>query len=353
MPTLGKEKIPSIQTRYFQLVATRGRVRTLDAANALGVTELDLLDAFPEQVLPLRPHFKDIFLTLEKAGPLLGLTRNRLAVIEREGRYAPFAYSERDALVLGPEIDLRLNLTRFGFGRLVVTPNPLQLRPGVLFFDAWGNALHKVFFIEGTDVQLQDRLRIDFADPEASSVRTAALQIAEEPEQPSLFETAVDSVALREAWAAMRDTHDTFSVLHRFRISRLRALHALGAEWAERARPDALWCLLQHVAASGQPIMIFVGNRGVTQIYKGPIEHVRLAGEWWNVLDEKFNLHVRYTGLGQSWVVRKPVPGGFVTSLETFDNEGNLTVQVFSYREPGRAESSTWRKTVGALTAHR
>ncbi|GIW44915.1 MAG: hemin-degrading factor [Candidatus Binatia bacterium] len=340
-----------LRSSFLQMAHRGRRIRTAEAAQALGVTELDLLDTFPEYVRPLRADFHGLFQALGHLGVLLGLTRNQYAVIECQGEYRPYAYSGHAALVLGDAIDLRLALRRFAFARFVSTPNLLRLPGGVMFFDAWGCALHKVFFTSETPGAAQQELLEEFGTSETEHVQTAYPGASIQPTASEAPASPVDAEALRRAWAGMRDTHDIFGLLRRFRLSRLQALHRLGPSWAVPAKPEALWELLQAVASSELPIMVFVGNRAVTQIYKGRIGRTAVAGDWWNVLDAKFNLHVQRSALGQSWVVRKPVPEGHVTSLEVFDRDGDLLVQVFSYRRPGTEESAEWRATLDRIAA--
>lgn len=337
-----------IRQSYLRMTQSR-RVRTADAAQILGISELDLLDTFPEYVLALNPDFRRIFLTLEQLGCLRGLTRNEHAVIECEGEYRPFAHSEQAALVVGEGIDLRLFLKHFAFARLVMAPNCLKLPEGVVFFNAWGRALHKVFFTAGTIKRARERIWEELGAPDGEYVQLAYPSDHERRDSAGNPIEDFDPGELRKAWAGMRDTHDVFSLLRRFGITRLRALSALGTEWALPALPDALWRLLQEVAATGLPIMVFVGNAAVTQIYKGPIQKIALAGDWWNVLDPRFNLHVQHRAVGQSWIVRKPVPEGIVTSLEVFSRNGELVTQIFSYRQPCTAESEEWRAALARL----
>lgn len=171
------------------------------------------------------------------------------------------------------------------------------------------------------------------------------------PEVPSrpLSAVAVDAEEVRKAWSEMRDTHDIAPLLQRLRLSRIEALRLLAHDWAWPAHPHSMWFLIQELAGTGLPIMVFVGNHAVTQIYKGPIERPVMAGTWWNVLDRRFNLHVEASGLGESWVVRKPVPEGAVTSLEVFDRSGELVLLVFARRGVGQPEPEEWRERLRAI----
>ena len=85
--------------------------------------------------------------------------------------------------------------------------------------------------------------------------------------------------------------------------------------------------------------MIFVGNRGIMQIYIGSIQRVVHAAGWLNILDPGFNLHARDTAFAESWVVTKSSADGPIRSLEVFDAEGSTILQVFGKRLEGQGST--------------
>ncbi len=104
--------------------------------------------------------------------------------------------------------------------------------------------------------------------------------------------------------------------------------------------------LLQDAAASGLPIMVFVGSRGVIQIHTGPVERIVAMDPWINVLDQRFNLHLREDGIASAWIVRKPTNDGVVTALEVFDASGEVIAMLFGKRKPGVPELLEWRELI-------
>ena len=101
--------------------------------------------------------------------------------------------------------------------------------------------------------------------------------------------------------------------------------------------------------STGTPIMVFVGNPGMIQIHSGPIKKVVSMGTWINVIDPRFNLHLRTDCIAKAWVVRKPTVDGIVTSVELFDAEGEAIAMFFGERKPGRPEREAWRELVKEL----
>ena len=88
---------------------------------------------------------------------------------------------------------------------------------------------------------------------------------------------------------------------------------------------------------------MFVGNRHCIQIHTGPLHDLRWVGDWFNVLDADFNLHLKMSAVAQLWRVRKPSSDGLITSWEAFDADGELIVQLFGARKPGQPELEAWR----------
>jgi putative hemin transport protein len=107
--------------------------------------------------------------------------------------------------------------------------------------------------------------------------------------------------------------------------------------------------VLESAAASGLPIMVFVGSPGVVQIHTGSVRNIKRVGPWLNVLDEDFNLHLREDHIAESWVVRKPTPEGPVTSLDLYDARGRQILQIFGKRKPGIPELKAWRNLADSL----
>ncbi|MEL6622961.1 MAG: ChuX/HutX family heme-like substrate-binding protein [Pseudomonadota bacterium] len=69
-------------------------------------------------------------------------------------------------------------------------------------------------------------------------------------------------------------------------------------------------------------------------------------GPWLNVLDPRFNLHLRTDKVEHAFVVRKPSMRGDVHSVELYTQTGDLIAQIFGERKPGETERIDWRSTV-------
>jgi putative hemin transport protein len=348
--------IEELKERVADYKARNPRAYARDVAESLGVSEAELMAVrCGEDVTALDGRYKELFETLHSLGSIKTITRNQTAVLERWGAFERVEIERAMGQVVGEEIDLRLFLRNWRSGFAVEDPSPKGVRRSLQFFDAYGESIHKVY--------LEDESRLDAYRDLVARHRAEAPAGPFDPVPGPVAERSdeeIDAEDLRAAWDAMRDTHEFFGLLRRFGVSRTQALRLGGLD---RARPVAAISLepaLHRAAAAKLPIMIFVGNRGMIQIHSGPIHNIQRMHGWLNVLDPRFNLHVREDGIASAWVVRKPTVDGTVTSLELFDTRGESVLLMFSKRKPGAAEPPQWRDLIAdlpdapaSLTPHR
>jgi putative hemin transport protein len=335
----------SLQERYLQLLATHPQARARDAAAELGISEAELVTL--QGGVRLRPAWGEILQAMPRLGRVMVLTRNEACVHERHGCFEQVDINGGMGLVLGPDIDLRLFLRRWAFGFACTQALPSGLRKSFQFFDASGQAIHKIYLTEACAEALFDEITEQFREPHpeaAPAIQPIQRRPADRPD------AEIDTAGLVEAWQNMRDTHDFFGMLARFRVGRQQALRLAGAPLARPAGAESARQVLETAAACGEPIMCFVGNPGCIQIHTGAVQRVERRGPWLNVLDTRFNLHLREDLIAASWLVRKPTEDGVVSSLELFDHSGELVVQFFGQRKPGQPEREGWRRLLAGVS---
>lgn len=331
-----------------------GATRHRDIAQAMGVTEGMLIDAHVGAPVPgnpgglqaqrLRRDFPRLLSELSRAGELMALTRNAHCVHERTGVYehvsAQGEPGREMGMTLGDEIDLRLFYSQWAHGYAVTEGEQQSLQ----FFDAHGVAVHKVFTRPATQLAAWQALRVSWADPAAPAPQWRTDTVA-----PAVDAADVDTAAFRAGWAALRDTHEFFGLLRKHGVRRMQAMELAAPEFAQPVDRHAARVVLQGAAANGTPIMVFVGNPGVIQIHGGPVQRIAVMGPWLNVLDPRFNLHLREDAIHQAWAVRKPTADGLVSSLELYAQDGELIAQFFGQRKPGQPERCAWRQLLDGL----
>lgn len=336
-----------IRSQAGQLRQHNPTLRARDLAQMLCIPEGVLVAAgCGEGTTRLQCDFAAQFAALEALGPVMALTRNPHAVIERVGTYRNFEHFGHASQVIGEEIDLRLFLGRFHSAYAVVESGPRGEHRSLQYFDAAGIAVHKVHLRPESDAAGWAAFVERFTAPE----QTPGQQFAPAPESPALRpDAAIDRDGFRAAYLQMRDTHELFGLLRSFGVGRQQALRLIGPELARPVEPLALRALLREAAAVALPIMLFVGNPATIQIYSGPVRTIKPYGDWFNVLDPGFNLHLFEPGIRSAWVVHKPTADGLVSSLELYGAQEESLLLAFSKRKPGQEESAAWRRMLAGL----
>jgi putative hemin transport protein len=336
----------TLSHRYAALRGADPSLRVRDAAARLAVSEeaLVALDC-GAHTTRLRCEPRAILQAIREWKLATALTRNGAVVSEVTGRYSAVEGGEHVAQVVGDPIDLRLFFSHWRSAYAV--RGTARGRPllSVQFFDRHGEAIHKAYAKgEGDDARFDALVAAFASDDQRQAVQNEPVALR------GADNTDVDREAFAQAWSAMTNTHEFFSLLRRFDVSRPRALALVEGRYAWRLAPDVLAPLLDAAAASALPLMFFVANRGCIQIHSGAIERVRPMEGWLNVLDPAFNLHVQQRSIVAAWRVEKPTSDGVITSVELYDAQGESVLLVFGLRKDQGPERADWRALVGSLT---
>lgn len=328
---------PGLRARDLaeRLNATEGEIVAARAGRGLGVTRLDT-------------RFREIIEAMPAVGRVMCLTRNDDVVHERKGTFQGVDLNDRGGVVLGPDIDLRIFFNDWKAGFLVEEESHGRALRSLQFFNGAGIAVHKIYVQPETDIAAFDAL----VAAHRAEDQAPGLPVAPQPPKPQMqpVPKSVDVAAFRKGWAEMTDTHQFFGLLKSHGLTRYQALRLAEDRFAQRIGKDALERALNGASQSGQPIMVFVGNAGCIQIHTGPVKNIKVMGDWLNVLDPDFNLHIRADRIAEIWAVRKPTEDGIVTALEILDQDGNHFLQLFGERKPGMPEREDWRALVKSVS---
>ena len=340
----------ALRSAWNDLKAQKKGMRARDSADALGVSEAELIASLiGEGGTRLRTDGAQIIKDIPALGPVMALTRNESCVHEKIGPYTDVSINPGHGLVLGKEIDLRIFPAHWRHVFALVEETDNGPRRCIQVFDAAGTAVHKIYQKPATDIAAFDAL-IDRWRAEDQTPTLTVLPPLSKRGDRSDVDIDVDS--LRAHWGALQDTHDFFGLLRDHDVGRLQAMRLVGREFVRQVTPGSLAALLEAARDAEVPIMVFVGNQGCIQIHTGPVVNLKRMGPWYNVLDPDFNLHLREDQIDTAWVVRKPTRDGDVTSLELFDKDGFCFAQLFGARKPGKPELQRWRDLLAALPGH-
>jgi putative hemin transport protein len=327
------------------------KVRIRDAAKQIGVSEAELLATeIGENIIRLNNNFGEILHELHTFGRVMALTRNEEIVHERKGVYdnAETGLPHKMALFVNPDIDLRIFLANWHFGFAVTSENSRGTMRSLQFFDVDGTAVHKVFLTDKSDLNAYEKLIEKFKSDEQTSTLEIKAKPVKSADKP---DAEIDVAGFRTAWTQLKDTHDFFPLLRKFGVGREQALRLADKEFVQKVAADSFKFVLEKAKERKLPIMVFVGNDGIIQIHTGEVENVVEARGWFNVMDEKFNLHIYSNEINSAYIVKKPSVDGIVTSLELFNKKGENVALFFGKRKPGIPEMESWRDLIKELSA--
>lgn len=328
----------TLKDQWENLQLEMPKLRIRDAAKNLNVKEVELLATkIGETVKLLKPLFADFLKETPNLGYVMALTRNESCVHERKGVYQNISVNGQTALAVGDDIDLRIFLKDWKFGFYVEGKKQDGTTESFQFFDKTGEAVHKIYKTETSSKEGWELVKKKFID----DIQDFHCELEERIQKIDTNDPK-NIPSFLEEWSALEDTHDFFSLLRKYDFSREFSLQAAKDKFAFPIPKEAFLEILQKVSHSKEQIMIFVGNPGMIQIHTGLIQRLETMGPWFNVLDPNFNLHLRTDQIHSCWIVNKPTRDGVVSSLEIFDQDGNLILQMFGKRKPGIPQSKTW-----------
>ena len=339
----------TLKQQWETLKAESPNLRIRNAAEQLGVSEAELVATqVGETVTRLRPEFAAILTDVESLGKVMGLTRNDECVHERKGIYLnPDFSSPHAGIFLGEDIDLRIFLGHWAKAYAVAEKSEHGDRKSLQFFGKDGLAIHKIYLTADSNAAAFDALVEKYKSDDQGTEETVVdvpLNIDEKADAD------IDVAGFQAAWSTLKDTHEFFGMLRKFGVTRTQALRlAPNENFAKKVDKGVIVKMLDGAAESKLPVMVFVGNRGNIQIHTGRVRKTMWHGDWFNVMDPDFNLHLDMSKIAQAWIVRKPTEDGEVTAIEVFNELGEIIVQFFGKRKPGIPELQEWKELVASL----
>lgn len=345
MPTTSRNQ----QAILDALDATREscpHLPAIEIAERLSISEGELQAARLGRdvvTLPLMP--RDLAARFQELGRVKALTRSRHAVLEQQGTYPQLSGSPHAGLLLAPGgLDLRLHFAHWHWACLIRDTLSHQggkstLRLSLQIFDRHGRALHKLFSLETRLPDQWQALEALGTDHPPAFTQLAGPESRPLPAAPGLA----------EEWAAMTDVHQFFTLMRRHGLRRWEANALMEGRFTRALTPTALERAFDEASRGAMPLMLFVASPGCVQIRSGCLPAPLRRRGWLNLFGEDFTLHLDDAGIDTLWQVHKPNRDGGVTSLEAFDAEGELILQVYAERHEGQHERDDWRRLLARL----
>jgi putative hemin transport protein len=305
-------------------------LRERDLAETLGIPEGQLIAAHTGQTADLRvtrisAQLDQLMPAVARLGEVMALTRNESCVIEKVGVYDDYRTGAHAAMILNPEIDMRMFPAHWAHGFAVEKTTDRGTSRSLQVFDKAGDAVHKVY--------LRDASVLEEWDQAVESLQLAdqSDQIDWQPRKPveAAKTDPAKTARLQAEWDQMTDTHQFLGITRKLKLNRLGAYRMVDENYAKALSVSSVEALLNMAAQTETPLMVFVGNMGCIEIHTGPVKQVKTMGPWLNVLDPGFNLHLRHDHIAEVWLVRKNTRRGQAISVEAFAADGLLIAQFF------------------------
>ncbi|GLU55150.1 hemin-degrading factor [Dyadobacter frigoris] len=330
----------ALKDRWAEFKAENPKTRIRDAAKELNTTEADLVaTGLGENIILLEGDFRELLKDVPSLGYVMALTRNDHVVHERKGVYENVSFNNHVGLVLGPDIDLRLFLGDWKFGFAVHEGD----RHSLQFFNSFGEATHKIYLTEQSNKEAYEVLVEKYRAVDQQAMPLTAGKPEKKAEEPA---RDIDTAAFQAEWLTLKDTHEFFGLLRKYKLSRKDALRHAPEGYAFQIKPESMKAVFDAASETELPIMVFVSNPNCIQIHTGPINKIFVMGPWLNIMDPAFNLHLREDAIDEAWVVRKPTEDGIVTGIELIDKDGVMFNQFFGKRKPGQPELTAWPELI-------
>jgi putative hemin transport protein len=343
----------NLKQELTNLKANEPKLRARDLAQKLGISEGELISlSVGENVTRLSGDWKSLLKNLKDVGYVMGLTRNEYCVHERKGVYDNIKFyggGHNMGVAVNPDIDLRFFMNEWKYGFAVeMDRGKMGKLYGFQFFNARGEAVHKVYTTSTSDLEAYQKVvNLFIADVQEPIIDIDSSPVAKEE---FAKDSEIDIPKFQEAWRNLKDTHDFFGLLRKHNLSRTQSFRLAPGGFTQKIDNEAVIRTLSQASEIQVPIMCFVHSKGCIQIHTGEVNQLKTYGSWYNVMDEKFNLHLNLDGVAETWIVKKPTNDGIVTSVELFDKNGELIVYFFGARKPGKTELEQWRTIVKNLT---
>lgn len=323
------------------------RIRT--AAEMLKVSEAELLaTGCGAQVIRLQSEqIRNILKEIPKLGPVMALTRNEYVVHELKGTYENPHITEGKIGFFSGYIDLRMLFDAWASAFSVSETIREKTLCSFQFFDKSGEAIHKIYLSDESHRKIYEELLVKYRAQDQRPLEevlqkepVVTKEIGKKPEEIEQF---------RKDWLAMQDVHDFNPLCRKYGLSKLQALYRAPKDMAYKLSSGAARDLITMAQKRKVPIMIFVGNRGMVQIYSGLVQRCSDQRGWFNILDERFNLHLNEKGIHESWLSYRPTRGNLLTTVECYDAQGQLLIQFFGAGKSDTSELPEWKALADEL----
>ncbi len=314
----------TLKQQKLELLAAEKPPRAREAAKQLNISEAEYVAlSCGDSVYALNTELLvELIKQLHRIGEVMALTRNDAVVFEHHGIYHNPIIKQNYVIINQADMDLRLKISDWQYAFAVDEGG----RQSFHFFDAYGQAAHKIYMTKKSDLQVYDDLVSQFS----VNFGFEKMNVQSKPKdsfKPNL-PAVIDEKSLQADWQKLDNPHHIDSLLQLYGLTRPQAYRHL-PDVATKLQKNVLRPLLEQAAEHKWPLLIFVPNSCATQIHNGTVHKLLEMGPWFNVLDPKFNMHASLQLITETWLVIKNSNGESTLSLELFDANDQAVMMVY------------------------
>jgi len=339
----------SLKEQWLALKAADAKLKPKDGADALGVSEAEILAviADADATVRLDGDVQEIARRMIELGETISLTRNDSVVIERLSPFRRAAlYGGGRGMLFKGTAELHVNFNHWRHAFATVVKAGEREMASLQFFDIDGSAVHKVYLRDKSNRAAYDDIVSAFrAADQNIELKTLPLPAPTPHRTPPGFNPAV----FLAHWGALLypSLFDTF--LTRFAVSRIGALDCAKGHFARELDPAAFRGVFDRLAEIKIPFTASAGNWGCRQECHVTIDSANESGPFINAHEEAFHMHVRKDRLARLFAVTLPSRHGAVTQLELYGPDGSLSAFLSSPKESLDDDRDEWRALIADL----
>ena len=179
-------------------------MRERDLADKLKISEAQLIAAqCGEGSVRIAAHPDKVMAAAQTLGEVMALTRNPSCVNEKVGTYDNYHSGLHASMILTEDIDLRIFPSHWQHAFMVEKETDAGTQRSLQVFDAAGDAVHKIFLRDGSDVAAFERAKNELRLDDQS--QSMSVEARKPDETPKADVSKLD--ILQKEWARMTDTH--------------------------------------------------------------------------------------------------------------------------------------------------
>lgn len=136
-------------------------------------------------------------------------------------------------------------------------------------------------------------------------------------------------------------------MLSLFDLNLLDSIHMMQNRWTNPITSQQLLDLIYACAKAQVNSKILSGNRGILHVLKSPIQHANQQQQLLDIVSDHYSCQLNLTYIKEVWLGKRATKQGILHSIEAFEQQGGLILQVQETLTSQQGESDLWQRCLG------